>query len=868
MNTDLSGEAGNPRPRVLAVDDDAFTRAYIANILNGAGIDVVAVDIDDALAILSETQFDLVIADRSMPGVSGDEFLAMVRSDPTFDLTPFLFLTASDNVEDLIGGLDGGADDYITKPFRNDELIARVKNRLARIRSVRRRDDQVLVDVESFAFEVDRELSRASRGGRGGLLAVVDLPSLESVETMLGDRERRKVLETLAGAMRQAAEPLDLLGATRSGDLAILLPDVDLKTGARRLYAMAERAAGLTTEVAGFKIRPVPMIGFVEFERGGTLDSPTALDRAATASREAASIQDLQPHRWQPPPRYKRRTDHHPSRELIQVAATMVLGLALPFLVYRWFDQVGYDISWGMYIAVVVGLVITAALIWTEGFFAASHPGTPAVAGTPEPPATAIICAYLPNEAGTIVETVEHFMKIDYPAGLQVILAYNTPRDLAVENELIDIANRHPNLLLVRVPNSNSKAQNLNAGMARAIGDFVGIFDADHHPDLDAFHRAWRWLSNGYSAVQGHCLVRNGDDSFLARMVAVEFESIYAVSHPGRYLRDQFGVFGGSNGYWRTDALHLTRMRGSMLTEDIDASMRLLEAGGLIASDPRLISRELATTTAGQIWNQRLRWAQGWFQVSIRHVFKMLQMPHFSFRQKLGIFNLLLQREVYPWISLQIFPLVAFWIVRGDALNRLVPIFVATTIFTATVGPGTVWFAYKLAHPDIKRHRSWFWQYLFFSLFIYTEVKNIIARVAQLKQAMGETSWRVTPRSADPADGIPKLPVQVIGLAETGLSQSADGETTPVFAPAPSERHQNTVEEEQTQDNVDTTLMREFDSEVERRRYAVGLVGDGLRVAEAARRVNRSRQWLYKWLGRYEADGDEGLGEQHTGSAA
>jgi cellulose synthase/poly-beta-1,6-N-acetylglucosamine synthase-like glycosyltransferase/FixJ family two-component response regulator/GGDEF domain-containing protein len=834
MNTDLSGEAANPRPRVLAVDDDAFTRAYIANVLDGAGIDVVAVDIDDALAILSDTQFDLVIADRSMPGVSGDEFLAMVRSDPTFDLTPFLFLTASDNVEDLIGGLDGGADDYITKPFRNDELIARVKNRLARIRSVRRRDDQVLVDVESFAFEVDRELSRASRGGRGGLLAVVDLPSLESVETMLGDRERRKVLETLAGAMRQAAEPIDLLGATRSGDLAILLPDVDLKTGARRLYAMAERAAGLTTEVAGFKIRPVPMIGFVEFERGGTLDSPTALNRAATASREAGSIQDLQPHRWQPPPRSKRRTDHHPSRELIQVAATMVLGLGLPFLVYRWFDQAGYDISWGVYIAVVVGLVTTAALIWTEGFYAASHPGAPGVAAAPEPPATAIICAYLPNEAGTIVETVEHFMKIDYQAGLQVILAYNTPRDLAVENELIEIADRYPNLLLVRVPNSNSKAQNLNAGMARATGEFVGIFDADHHPDLDAFHRAWRWLSNGYSAVQGHCLVRNGDVSFLARMVSVEFESIYAVSHPGRYLRDQFGVFGGSNGYWRTDALHLTRMRGSMLTEDIDASMRLLKAGGLIASDPLLISRELATTTAVQIWNQRLRWAQGWFQVSIRHVFKMLQLPHFTFRQKLGIFNLLLQREVYPWISLQIFPLAAFWILRGDALNRLVPIFVATTIFTASVGPGTVWFAYRLAHPDIKKHRSWFWQYLFFSLFIYTEVKNIIARVAQLKQAMGETSWRVTPRSADPADGIPTIPLQVTELAETGLSQTADSETDPVLAPAPSERHQNIVGEEPPQVKVD----------------------------------NRSRQRLYEPLGHDEADGDEGLMEQHAGSAA
>jgi hypothetical protein len=135
-------------------------------------------------------------------------------------------------------------------------------------------------------------------------------------------------------------------------------------------------------------------------------------------------------------------------------------------------------------------------------------------------------------------------------------------------------------------------------------------------------------------------------------------------------------------------------------------------------------------------------------------------MPHFTIRQKLGIFNLLLQREVYPWISLQIFPLVAFWIARGDVLNWFVPIFVATTIFTSTVGPGSVFFAYRLAHPDIKRHRAWFWQYLVFSTLIYTEAKNVIGRVAQLKQAMGETSWRVTPRSADPAPGFPKMPDQ------------------------------------------------------------------------------------------------------------
>ena len=97
--------------------------------------------------------------------------------------------------------------------------------------------------------------------------------------------------------------------------------------------------------------------------------------------------------------------------------------------------------------------------------------------------------------------------------------------------------------------------------------------------------------------MQGHCVVRNGDASWVARLVAVEFEAIYAVSHPGRARLHGFGIFGGSNGYWRTESLRQIRMQGAMLTEDIDSSMRSLLDGFSIVSDPGLISTELAPTT-------------------------------------------------------------------------------------------------------------------------------------------------------------------------------------------------------------------------------------------------------------------------------
>ncbi len=787
MTADLPNAPQSSRRRVLAVDDDRVMRAVITRVLRGAGIDVVAVEVDDALRLLEETEFDLVICDRSMPGVSGQQFLDVVRSDHRYDFTPFLFLTVSDQVDDIIDGFDAGADDHITKPFDNAELIARVTNRLDRAEQTRRRQHE-LVDVETFSFEVDRELTRARRGGAGGVLAVVNIPSLKAVEATLGERERRRVLETIAAAMGESAEPLDIVGASRAGDLAILMPDVSIRAAADRLRAMATRAASMVTQAKGRTIRPVPMIGFVEFDSNRVELSDQVIERAAAAAADAESTQDLQPRRWLPPdPREgAEKTDHRPARDVLQISSTFALGVVVPFLLYLTLDTIGFDVSWPVYIAVVVALVSTAVLIWLEGLFANRHRGAPRVAGAPEPPASAIICAYMPNEAGTIVETIEHFLTVDYQAGLQIILAYNTPHDLPVEAELQSIADRHPNLLLLKVAGSNSKAQNLNAALARATGDFIGVFDADHHPDPDSYHRAWRWLSNGYDVVQGHCLVRNPEETFLAKMVAIEFETIYAVAHPGRWMRDGFGIFGGSNGYWRTEVLHMTRMRGSMLTEDIDASMRVLEAGGQIASDPDLISRELATTTVRQIWNQRLRWAQGWTQVSLRHLWAMLRLPHFNTRQKFGVFALLLQREIYPWISFQIFPLLLFWWVRGDVVDWFVPIFIATTIFATSVGPGRVLMAYRLAHPSLKRKR-WFLQYGFFSILLYTEAKNIIARVAHLKELMGESSWRVTPRSADPAGA--GLPPMVADTVFTSPTESAREDGLPDPADAPADDH-------------------------------------------------------------------------------
>jgi hypothetical protein len=190
-------------------------------------------------------------------------------------------------------------------------------------------------------------------------------------------------------------------------------------------------------------------------------------------------------------------------------------------------------------------------------------------------------------------------------------------------------------------------------------------------------------------------VVRNGDALWVARTVAVEFEMIYGVSHPGRARLHGFGIFGGSNGYWRTALLRQTRFRGSMLTEDIDSALRVVEAGYRIGSDPYLITHELAPTTVRQLWDQRMRWSQGWFQVSLGHLRTGLTSRILTPQQKFNFLFLLGWREVYPWLSVQMVPILGYHLARGERLDWLVPVFVLTTLLTLSVGPFQTLFAYR-----------------------------------------------------------------------------------------------------------------------------------------------------------------------------
>ena len=115
-------------PLILVVDDNADMRSYVERILRKEYRIAVAKDGADALELTRRVHPDLIVTDVMMPKMSGHDLLQAVRQDKTLRSTPVIFLTARAGTEARIESLDAGADDYLSKPFDELELLARVGN--------------------------------------------------------------------------------------------------------------------------------------------------------------------------------------------------------------------------------------------------------------------------------------------------------------------------------------------------------------------------------------------------------------------------------------------------------------------------------------------------------------------------------------------------------------------------------------------------------------------------------------------------------------------------------------------------------------------------------------------------------------------
>jgi len=159
--------------RVLVVEDEPKMAELLRRGLREDGfVADVALCGTDALQLVADTNYDVIVLDVMLPDLSGIEVCRQLRSDGVW--TPVLMLTARDDIQDRVAGLDAGADDYLVKPFAFDELLARIRA------MVRRRSAERPTVLEVDGLRLDPAAHRVWASGEEVSLTTREFALLEA----------------------------------------------------------------------------------------------------------------------------------------------------------------------------------------------------------------------------------------------------------------------------------------------------------------------------------------------------------------------------------------------------------------------------------------------------------------------------------------------------------------------------------------------------------------------------------------------------------------------------------------------------------------------------------------------------------------
>ncbi len=225
---------------VLIADDETVSRRMLARMLTTSGYEVVAArDGDEAWRILERDDAPrLAILDWMMPGMTGPDLCRRLRERKREPYTYVLLLTARTDKQDVVEGMDAGADDYVTKPFEARELQVRLRagRRILDLQAdlVKAREalrEQATHDPLTGLWNryalleaLDREHSRAAREGTPLAVIMLDLDHFKRVNDTYGHQAGDAVLRETAGRMQAVVRAYDLVGRYGGEEFLIVLP--------------------------------------------------------------------------------------------------------------------------------------------------------------------------------------------------------------------------------------------------------------------------------------------------------------------------------------------------------------------------------------------------------------------------------------------------------------------------------------------------------------------------------------------------------------------------------------------------------------------------------------------------------------------
>ena len=246
--------------KILIIEDELIFRRMVKKYLLEAGYEIVeAEDGLSAWELFQKEPFQLVITDWMMPGLDGPALVQKIRTSGQKSYTYIIMLTAMDNKDNIVLGLESGADEYLTKPFNSRELIARVASGM-RILRLEEELMQARIQMEALAMHdgltgllnrraieeyAEAEFNMAGRKKQPMSVILLDIDHFKNVNDRFGHKFGDVVLRQVAQTLKEDLRNYDRVGRWGGEEFLLILPGTELKDA----VIVAERLRSKTAAV-------------------------------------------------------------------------------------------------------------------------------------------------------------------------------------------------------------------------------------------------------------------------------------------------------------------------------------------------------------------------------------------------------------------------------------------------------------------------------------------------------------------------------------------------------------------------------------------------------------------------------------------
>ncbi len=289
--------------RVLVAEDSAISRRMLEATLAKQGYDVISVaDGGEASRILNSPDGPrLALIDWMMPGMTGVEVCRQLRTRGDDDYVYIVLLTSRGEQEDIVQGMESGADDYVTKPYDMHELVMRLKagqrivDLQARLSSVQQalREQAThdaltgLLNRRAIMDILEREVARASRLGSRLAVLMIDLDHFKRINDTLGHPVGDALLKESAARMESSIRAYDRVGRYGGEEFLVVLPNISRADASQVAERLRARIAGSTVPTHRGPVDVTASVGICVAQGVANLDVDTILREADDALYQA-----------------------------------------------------------------------------------------------------------------------------------------------------------------------------------------------------------------------------------------------------------------------------------------------------------------------------------------------------------------------------------------------------------------------------------------------------------------------------------------------------------------------------------------------------------------------------------------------------